>query len=288
MTKQIPFHPLADIFPLMEGEEFDALVADIKVHGLHEPIMLYQGKVLDGRNRYRACLAAGIEADVGDFEAWHRTKQSEADARAYVISQNLHRRHLTAEQRRDLLVKLVAAQPGKSDRAIGDEAGVHHSAIGRARKAGEATGAVAPVKKRTGADGKARKQPKKKADSGTGPLPRSKPTGRHGGGGAAGDVGADSKAEIKQLKKVINDLTDKNKVFKGTIDGRDREIKDLKDEIKKLKVDPKGPIEKHAEALGAALKKVSGEKAIEVVEGLCAKLHINPRKQLNPPDSKAA
>ena len=94
--------------------------------------------------------------------------------------------------------------------------------------------------------------------------------------------------ETAAYVSVINDLTDKNKVFKGTIDGRDREIKDLKDEIKKLKVDPKGPIEKHAEALGAALKKVSGEKAIEVVEGLCAKLHINPRKQLNPPDSKAA
>jgi hypothetical protein len=86
---------------------------------------------------------------------------------------------------------------------------------------------------------------------------------------------------------VINDLTDKNKVFKGTIDGRDREIKDLKDEIKKLKIDPKGPIEKHAEALVTALKKTTREKAELTIEGLCAKLGIDPHK-LNPPDSKAA
>jgi hypothetical protein len=111
--------------------------------------------------------------------------------------------------------------------------------------------------------------------------------GKQGGSGAAGGGGADSKAEIKKLKKEIDDLTKKNNVFKGVIDGRDREIKRLKDEIEWLKADPKGPIDKHAEALVAALKKVRGEKAIEVVEGLCAKLHINPRK-LNPPDSKAA
>jgi ParB-like chromosome segregation protein Spo0J len=157
----LEFHPLADIIPLMEGEEFEALVEDIRAHGLLEPITLYEGMILDGRNRHRACLAAGIETTPWNFEAVYRDKHSEADARAYVISHNLHRRHLTAKQRRDLLVKLVAAQPQKSDRVIAREAKVDHKQVSRARQKAEATGAIAPVEKRTGADGKTRKQPKR-------------------------------------------------------------------------------------------------------------------------------
>ncbi|MCD6295935.1 MAG: ParB N-terminal domain-containing protein, partial [Deltaproteobacteria bacterium] len=49
------FHEIANMFPLMEGTEFDALVTDIKENGLLEPIWLYENKILDGRNRYRAC-----------------------------------------------------------------------------------------------------------------------------------------------------------------------------------------------------------------------------------------
>jgi N6-adenosine-specific RNA methylase IME4 len=57
---ELAFHPLANIFPLMEGEEFDKFVADIKAKGLREPMVLYEDQILDGRNRYRACRAAGI------------------------------------------------------------------------------------------------------------------------------------------------------------------------------------------------------------------------------------
>jgi hypothetical protein len=48
----LKYHPLAELFPLLDGEEFDALVEDIRVHRLHEAIVLHDGKILDGRNRY--------------------------------------------------------------------------------------------------------------------------------------------------------------------------------------------------------------------------------------------
>ena len=57
----ILFHPLADIFPLLEGDAFDELVADIKANGLREKMDLYEGKIIDGRNRHRALQRLGID-----------------------------------------------------------------------------------------------------------------------------------------------------------------------------------------------------------------------------------
>src|SRR5215831_4796917 len=107
----LEFHPLSHLFPLLEGVEFDELVADIKANGLHEPIVLYDGMILDGRNRYRACREAGVPVTT--------VKPDIKDPTAYVISANIRRRHLTAEQKRDLIAKLIKAAPEKSDRAIG-------------------------------------------------------------------------------------------------------------------------------------------------------------------------
>ena len=56
------FHPVTEIFPMMDGEQFAKLVEDIKANGLREPIWLHSdGRIVDGRNRYGACLEAGVE-----------------------------------------------------------------------------------------------------------------------------------------------------------------------------------------------------------------------------------
>jgi hypothetical protein len=101
ISVSLQFHPLADIFPLMEGAEFNELVADIKANGLCECIVLYDGMILDGRNRYRACLKAGFEPVTIDGGKLIKNPA------AYVISANIHRRHLTAEQKRELIAKLI-------------------------------------------------------------------------------------------------------------------------------------------------------------------------------------
>ena len=106
--QDLPPHPHATLFPLLQGDEFQALVEDIKANGLRQPIILYRNQILDGRNRYRACIEAGVEPRFTEFAG------TDDEALAYVISANLHRRHLTTCQRAVLALQLL---PGERDRA---------------------------------------------------------------------------------------------------------------------------------------------------------------------------
>jgi hypothetical protein len=155
-----PFHPIAGMFPLLEGGEFAAVVDDILAHGLLESIVLFEGMILDGRNRDRACREAGVEPRYREM-----TFDSHADAVNYVISANIHRRHLTAEQKRELIEKLLKANPEQSDRAIADTIKADNKTVAAVRRKAEAPEEIPHVAKRK--DRKGRKQPAHKEKSAT-------------------------------------------------------------------------------------------------------------------------
>lgn len=88
----IEFDHHADLFPMMSPEQHNSLVASIKSHGLLHPIVLYEGKIVDGRNRFAACRDAGVEPHYTELPAG-------TDVLAYVVGTNLVRRHLSESQR---------------------------------------------------------------------------------------------------------------------------------------------------------------------------------------------
>ena len=170
--EHLKVHPAAELFPLMSEDELRELADDIKKNGLKDPVALvvdqetkaYQ--VLDGRNRVAALTLNGVELfRMGKprFGEIFQASDRIGDPFAYVISKNIHRRHMTAEQKRDLLDAVIKAKAELSNRQIGKLAKADHHKVADRRGELEATGEVSPVEKRVGADGKARKQPAKKS-----------------------------------------------------------------------------------------------------------------------------
>lgn len=108
----IEFHPLANIFPLIEGADSDALVADIKAHGLADRIIMHEGRLLDGRNRWRALAKLGL-TDEEIPRAHAEPLDDGTDPLAFVISKNLKRRHLDESQRAMVAARLATLQDGQ-------------------------------------------------------------------------------------------------------------------------------------------------------------------------------
>jgi ParB-like chromosome segregation protein Spo0J len=112
-VSELKQHPLSAAFPAMSADDFAALVEDIKANGQREPVMVHEGMVLDGWHRYQACAQIGIKPQQFTFPA-------DKDPVAFVLSHNLHRRHLTPSQRAAAVVACSEWQPPNVKKGRGE------------------------------------------------------------------------------------------------------------------------------------------------------------------------
>ena len=109
MHAGLPFHPLAALFQLTGGTAYTALVEDIRAHGLNRPVVLYQDMILDGRNRYRACIDADVPVRTVTYDG--------DDPFGFVRSENLLRRHSNESQRAMGATRLATLPRGSNQHA---------------------------------------------------------------------------------------------------------------------------------------------------------------------------
>jgi hypothetical protein len=165
--KHLAVHPAADLFPLMSEAELKELADDIKKNGLIDPLVVWKkgGSLLDGRNRLDAMALAGIlgvdsQGRLCNASSivpiiWHRI--GTGDPWSIALSLNVHRRHLSLEQKRDLIAKVLKATPEKSDRQIAKIVKRDHKTVAAVRSEEEGRGEIPHVDAHT--DTKGRKQP---------------------------------------------------------------------------------------------------------------------------------
>jgi hypothetical protein len=165
--RTIKVHPAADLFPMFAGDELRALGEDIAKNGLQTPPVFLAAQdgglpqLLDGRNRILAMQLVGLPV----IDDSGRILQGEvidiADPYAYVASANLHRRHLTAEKKREVIAAWLKARPEMSDRAIAKTVKVDNKTVAAIRAAAEAREEIPHVNTRI--DSRGRRQPAQKA-----------------------------------------------------------------------------------------------------------------------------
>lgn len=102
-------HPYANLFPMQSDEEIQSLADDIAKHGLRQPIVIDADEmILDGRNRSAACVIAQVKPIYEPFVG------SDAQKLAYVVSVNVHRRHLTTAQRAEIAATIATMKTGEN------------------------------------------------------------------------------------------------------------------------------------------------------------------------------
>jgi DNA-binding Lrp family transcriptional regulator len=261
MTKRwrdvLQIHPAAELFPLMTPDELHALGEDIKKNGLTSPIVLWRShpqapaQLLDGRNRLDAIeIATGSPVEVGapsitagDFLACDKVivLDKSVDPWAYVVSANVHRRHLTIEDKDRLIVQWLKADPTKSNRRVAKLTDTSHPHVAKVREHAEKAGDVETVT--TSVDTKGRRQPTskpRKADklAKAGRKRKSDPPptqltvaeqsiDKHLADRARADIGPDSAAEADRLRARNEELEAAVRLLQSEVDRLKAHIRDL-------------------------------------------------------------
>jgi hypothetical protein len=145
-VKPLPLHPLAEIFPWLEGTARENLRADIKKKGLLETIKTYGGQVIDGKNRQRESIAVGVQPRYEAVDEMLKAKGIHIVD--YVRSLNFHRRHLTAKQKREAIKELLKQYPKWSDNRIADTVDADHKTVGAKRREMEGSAEIPKTEKR--------------------------------------------------------------------------------------------------------------------------------------------
>jgi ParB-like chromosome segregation protein Spo0J len=139
-------HPLANEYPMADEHELKGLMESIKSNGIYanNKITVYEGKILDGRNRYKAAKEVGHKFTANDFFEFIGTLEK---AEEYVYTSNSARRNLTAEQKKAQALKLIEKHPGWSTRKLAELAGVSHTTIAELRKPKDDDGVYKALRK---------------------------------------------------------------------------------------------------------------------------------------------
>jgi hypothetical protein len=247
---EMTFHDVAKLFPLMEGEAFEQLKADIRASGLREPIWIYQGKIIDGRNRLRACHELGLTPATREWDGIGSLVE-------FVVSLNLHRRHLDSGQRATVAVDilpLLEAEAKERQRQAGGDKRAAEAELSPAlpQKVGEA--------------------PPDELDEGQGLILQFSGKKKHAGEAAAQAAkltGTNRQyvAEAKKLKEESPDL------FEEVKSGRVK-LKEAKKKRRRLKRPPL------YDALDEATKAILGEHEVGYDRRVIADLHwLNPEER---------
>lgn len=120
------------VMPELTEDEYKALKADIAERGVMVPIEFDEdGNVLDGHHRLRACM----ELKIKDYPKITRTGMTEAEKRIHAMTLNSTRRHLTQEQKREIIRNLIKESPGNcSERELARIVGVSNSTVSLIRR----------------------------------------------------------------------------------------------------------------------------------------------------------